>query len=347
MKKITINAQRSIFSADDVKNIVLPHYTLGNKISCKYHSAGTNDEYLVKADKNEYILRIYRSNRRTVDEVESEIQLLKHLQKSGVLVAAPVAKTDGSYITILDCAEGDRPVVMFEKVAGKQAVIDEDKSRICGRLTAQLHQQTAQLKPLKRFDYNFQQLVDEPLALLKTFMTDSPKEYKYMANLAKKQKAKISALLSGESDVYGICHSKLCADEIFFDAQNNPIICNFDDFGNGWFAYDISVFLWRNKNLSVWTKEEKAKTDKIWQAFLAGYNEIKPLSDNEMKSILAFAPLRLIYAIASGIEKMPYSGYGLDHEGFVWYVDKLKKWGRTYKELSKESLPSQFKTNKE
>jgi len=334
MNNFTIKTQRSIFPAKGVKDVLLPKYALDNIISCKYHSAGTNDEYLVKADKKEYVLRIYRANRRSFDQVEAEIDLLIHLKNAGFFVAQPVAKSDGSYISVLDCAEGDRPVVMFEKVAGKQAVIDEGKSKICGRLTAQLHQQTTLIKPLNRFAYNMQTLVNEPLAVLKKFMTDSPKEYKYMANLAKRQKAKINSLLTMDNSVYGICHSKLNAEEIFFDEQNNPIICNFDDFGYGWYAYDILAFLWRNKNLNVWTKEDKAKTDKIWQAFLDGYNEIRPLTKNELDSILAFAPLRLIYAIASAIEKMPYSSYGLDHEGFKWYVDKLKKWVKHYNVFS-------------
>src|SRR5215216_5002241 len=88
----------SILSTAALLALVLPDYQIGAPTECKLLGGGLNDTYLVKTTGEQFILRAYRATWRSVADIQYELDVLSHLDRSGVAVAAPVARRDGSFI---------------------------------------------------------------------------------------------------------------------------------------------------------------------------------------------------------------------------------------------------------
>jgi len=69
--------------------------------------------------------------------------------------------------------------------------------------------------------------------------------------------------------------------------ENEITHFDFDLCGYGWRAYDIAVFRWARGS----------KNDGRWERFLAGYKSVRPLSDQELRSIPYFIVSRQIWVI--------------------------------------------------
>lgn len=71
----------SLPSGEALIKKILPEYPILNPRRCCLHKRGLNDTYLVETDAEPYILRIYRSNWRSKDEIDFELELLTFLHQ--------------------------------------------------------------------------------------------------------------------------------------------------------------------------------------------------------------------------------------------------------------------------
>jgi Ser/Thr protein kinase RdoA (MazF antagonist) len=77
---------------------------------------------------------------------------------------------------------------------------------------------------------------------------------------------RINDLLPRKKPEYGNCHGDHHGYNVNIDKNGTMTVFDFDCYGYGWRAYDISVFLW-NRSFD-WSRTATAKRTRRWNAFL-------------------------------------------------------------------------------
>ena len=78
----------------------------------------------------------------TLEAIEGELNMPRHLHDRGVAVAAPVAQDDGSLVGLIASEQGPRPCVMMTFAPGREMARDDSDSYAHGRAVADLHAAT-------------------------------------------------------------------------------------------------------------------------------------------------------------------------------------------------------------
>jgi Ser/Thr protein kinase RdoA (MazF antagonist) len=80
-------------------------------VQCKLLVRG--DTYGVESEEDRFILRIYRSSRRSLDHIKEEVRLLQALKDAHVSVSYPITDISGDNILKLEAIEGVRHAVFI------------------------------------------------------------------------------------------------------------------------------------------------------------------------------------------------------------------------------------------
>ena len=118
----TFPVTHSVLSAPALLRDVLPDYDIPDPVECKLVGRGLNDTYLVTTSGDRYILRVYRAGWRRDSDVQYEVDVLDHLRRQGIPVAAPIARRDGAWTRVLRAPEGRRQAVLFRYAPGQDEI---------------------------------------------------------------------------------------------------------------------------------------------------------------------------------------------------------------------------------
>jgi Ser/Thr protein kinase RdoA (MazF antagonist) len=276
----------SILSTAALLALVLPDYQIGAPIDCKLLGCGLNDTYLVKTTDAQFILRAYRATWRSVAEIHYELDVLNHLDRSGVAVAVPIARKDGGFISDLHAPEGTRRVALFRYAPGQELTHDQEQSYQYGQAAAAIHTATDGFTSIhQRARIDLSHLIDQPLAAIQPFLEHRPEDWEYLQQIAAIVREHIAGLPVEQLDS-GFCHGDFHGGNAHIDAQKQITFFDFDCSGPGWRAYDIAVFRW-GRGRQVGT----------WEAFLKGYTERRPLNDLDLAAVPWFVAARHIWLL--------------------------------------------------
>lgn len=291
----------STLSTNELCEKVIPAYPIEKIKSCTLWERGFNDTYKIEGESKNYILRIYRSDRRTLDDIEFEVDALLHLKNNNVKVSYPIARKDGNYITPLSTAEGVRFAVITRFAQGEPFTYESQSgdASLYGKHVAIVHSATDGFKSdLKRPKLNEDFLIKAPLASIKNYSGMKHEHKEYINQFA----LKLSELFPQSSDEkldYGFCHGdfhgwnahKTSSDVEFFD---------FDFCGFGLRSYELSVFRWCAKL--------KGKENERWEDFISGYRSIRDISEADLALTTAFMAVREIWLMGQRIDNMAVFG---------------------------------------
>ena len=262
------------------------HYQLGAVTACRFLHRGLNDSYLVEAARGRYVLRVYRADWRTADEIGYEIAVLEHLGRKGVAVALPARGRGGAAIGWLTAPEGRRAAVLFTHAPGRELNGSTEDSRRYGRAVASAHAATDDFKTgHARFALDLDHLLTEPLAVIRPFLRHRPTDLDRIETLVAGLIRRLEALPAHEMD-RGFCHGDFHGDNAHID-DTVVTFFDFDCCGPGWRAYDIAVFRWR------WGDDETG--DARWTAFLEGYRSLRPIGEADLAAVPLFVAARAIW----------------------------------------------------
>ena len=329
MIRPTFPSQASILSSDALVNWLKTKYRLHQPITCVFHHKGINDTYKVTAATSIFYLRVYVHGWRTREEVEAEVGLLRILVGHGLPVSKPVKCLDYSYIQRLSAPEGIRFAVLFTGADGVQPL--NPTTRQCftyGALAAKIHNCTdRQLRTYTRFHIDTEHLIDEPLKSLHTLLDHRRKDFDFLRSIG--EASKVEAMkLPHTIPEYGICHGDLHCLNVFFKDPAKLTVLDFDCFGYGWRAYDVSVFLWSRH----WAGKDADQRKRCWNAFLKGYQSERRLSRKELRSIPIFGVMRQIWLMGTHASISKRWGIGwLNDRYFDRSIKFVKDWVKEYK----------------
>jgi len=226
-----------------------------------------------------------------MQQVELEGRLVSSLGSAGRFAAAAVPRVDGSYATAVTVAGEVFAGLLAEDAPGnsveRPSVL---QAKQLGTALATLHRQGDSKLAKQRLVIDMRHLAHGPLERLRRAV---PSHW----YSAEKLEAKVSELaeLAWPSDELpaGFCHGDVHCGNIHYDGSA-PCLFDFGEVGYGPSCYDLACY-WRKRRLSeaepeVWTAE--------WEAILAGYGDVRPLSPEELRAIPALGVLRALWTMA-------------------------------------------------
>jgi len=267
------------------------------------------------------ILRIYRFGKRDLTAIAAELDLLKGWRAANLAVPVVVAMTNGETILTLAAPEGARYAVMLKYIEG--VTLNDrsfnnfdhfslDKFSRYGAAIAQLHMVSDQMTTTStRPPLDLEFLLETPLRLITKVLSDRPKDLDYLHTAAATLRQEIQ-LLPQEPPLYGLCHGDIDCSNVLINDNGDLTLIDFDYCGMGWRVYDIACFYVDAEYLKL--------PDAVKPAFLAGYSQIRVLSDREYQSIPLFAAVRHIWYLGLYAENINEWGRFRLYDEFVDYV---------------------------
>lgn len=325
--------------ADALARQVLVHYPIGEIRRCRFHSRGLNDTYKIDttSDKS-FFLRVYRADWRMREQIEVELAVLQHLARCDVSVSAPVARTDGELLTLLDCAEGDRWAVLFTAAPGDEIDFESYTWQQAGRYgeaAAAIHRAAENLaENSRRPALDLDLLLNEPLSRIEPAIAHRRTDLAFVVELAQQLRSNVENAAGLER---GFCHGDLHGHNAGYNGEIFTVY-DFDCCGWGYRAYDLAVFPWAFAS----GENPPERIETMGRAFLTGYLRHRPVKSVDLAAIPTFVAIRQIWLTGLHIELADRFGWGwLNDRYFDRQFRVLRNWQRDF--LSRpatEWLPS-------
>ena len=263
--KLSENKLRDFFSK----------YNLGKVLRFSGIKEGIeNTNYLVKTEKNNFILTIYEK-RVSNEDLPFFMGLMKNLVIANFPSPEPIINKNGNYITEISGKKA--AVVSFLNGSAKKNLSPENCYQV-GISVAKLHAITKKLSLVRKNKLS----VNNWKEIFQKVKKDCSKINKNLSLVIERNLEEIEHNWP-KNIPSGIIHADLFADNIFFKNNQLTGIIDFYFSCNDFYAFEIAIclnalcFEGINENLSF--NVTKAKK------FIDGYNSIRPISENEKKSL--------------------------------------------------------------
>jgi Ser/Thr protein kinase RdoA (MazF antagonist) len=311
-------------------------YDLKGPVECKLLAHNLNDTYLVSTAERRYVLRVSQAPRiagrtwRSAFEILYELDLLRHLQRKGSAVAVPVARKSGTLLNLIQAPEGPRVAVLFTYAPGepvRPAKQTPALSTAYGRSIAEMHTASDDFSSAHpRFSLDLAFLLDTPLKVIQPLLIHRLHDWSYLLQLADFLKARI-AQLSMQALDRGACHGDAQGGNAMLSGANRLTFFDFDVCGTGWRAYDLAVFYWGmalGKSRLGWDDQQ---VERLWAAYLEGYQTSRPLGEPDLKAIPLFVAVRHFWFFGLNAANWDYWGWSeVDDAFFDRELAFLRAW---------------------
>jgi len=310
----------STLSTKHLAQFIASHYGFENA-TCKLLRTGMNHLYLVTTGTEQYVFRVYTVDWRTRLDIEEELRLLNHIKANGISVSYPIADAHGNYIQELEAPEGLRYGVLFSFAPGKKDPrFTAELSRLIGVTMARLHNVTEGFL-LQRVSYNEETLLDRSFEMTSDFFGTASPEMKFVKGVTDLLRSEYRNADIAQLPV-GAVHMDIWFDNMHLDG-NEITLFDFDFCGNGWLVHDVAYFIYQLCFTNPVETDYIAKRD----AFLEGYESVRPLSTEE-KRMIPYAALGVIVFFL-GIQCNRFDTWSnifLNEEHLKRFTMTMKKW---------------------
>ncbi len=286
----------SVLSPTALLETVARAYPIERPVACELWRLGMNDTYLLRTRRQRFVLRVYQAGWRSPEDVDYELALLAHLAVRGVPVSAAVPGDDGMLRLPVMAPEGPRMAALFGFALGKPLRWDDAaQSRLAGRVLGHVHAAADDFDgPRGRLQLDAEYLIDRPLADMRSFFETRPRDWLYLQGLAERLRPRLTATARDGLD-WGPCHGDFTAVHLLVHRETVTVL-DFDLCGAGWRAYDLLPARWQAR---------RHRSAALWDAFLHGYREARPLSDRDLASVPLFEALRHLWGLGLFTRELP------------------------------------------
>ncbi|CAD5253854.1 MULTISPECIES: phosphotransferase enzyme family protein [unclassified Imperialibacter] len=255
-------------------------------VHCELLLRGVGDTYVVKAEGQKYILRIYRHDIRSYEQVAAEVELLLQVKAAGVPVSVPIADTKGRYIHAFEAAEGKKYGVLFSFAPGKIIpVLNDEQLKTLGYEMARFHEiSSALMLTYPRWTFDIETTLQRPLKMIDPYFADNKEDYRWLQQAAEKASAAIKEV-NDSSFSKGYCHYDFMPKNFHIDDNGQFTFFDFDFMGYGWLVNDIMTFK-VSLDLDVqYGKLKREAANEAFATFLKAYQSHKPVTEAELSMI--------------------------------------------------------------
>ena len=227
-------------------------------------------------------------------------------------------------ICTLQAPEGPRHLVLFTYAPGRQLKRhDATDTYYHGRALADLHNASDTFTSAHvRDPLDLAYLIDHSLRMIQPLYTGPLADWSYLQNLAERLRTQIQQFAT-QGLAWGVCHGDCHTSNDHIDDNQIITFFDFDCCSAGWRAYDLAIMRWNEGFYQM------DPDDTLWQAFLKGYTEHRPVADTDLASIPTFVAVREIWHMALIAWLQPASG----SQGFDKIMQRtlrlLREWDAT------------------
>ncbi|ANF97848.1 phosphotransferase [Paenibacillus bovis] len=306
----------SLLSRQALLAHIKDYYDFQETIHLKYFLRGMNDTYIVETGSGKYIFRVYRADRRNRSEIAFELDVLNYVNENNVNVSIPIARKDGTFINDFLVTEGVKHGVMFSFAEGHEKPIHTvEDSYLFGKSVAHIHKVTEHFRSEHaRDNLDLEYLIDRPLDIIKLHMGHRLEEYYFIHKRISELKEQLANKIEEGLD-WGICHGDLHGNtNAAFTDDGQLAHYDFDICGYGWRAYDIAEFRLARE---IHSGHDKDEVERLWQAFLNGYRQVRDLSRNDVKAVSIFVVLRQLWLFGLCFSESELIGGADFDDGFI------------------------------
>jgi Ser/Thr protein kinase RdoA (MazF antagonist) len=273
---------------------VVSDYYIPLPAECTLLVSGRHDTFLVSTGGGQFVLKVYRQGSKTRRDLLAEIDALLHLGRKGGSVAMPVMRRDGAYVWDLSTPGGERQALLFSVAKGKPvSVLDARSCGLLGGALADIHN-AADDYDSARVLYDLELLRDEPIRMHEPLLQQCPEDWLYLQGLARRLRERFSGLPVAALD-WGFCHGEFNARNNHLDESTGAVTSfDFEDCGAGFRAYDLAVF-----RFLLGPGDENPSAESLWEAYLGGYGERRPLKAIDREAITLFVLMRPLWILGN------------------------------------------------
>ena len=292
-----------------VASYLADQYGLSPPVDVRELERGANRNFLVKSQGQRYIYRVYTDHDfyvRNPEAYQYELDLLAYLREFKLPVPEPVERLDGKRLSMMvdtsraatdphpESATGPHTSVrcgaLFRFFEGEEHVtwhpkVNEPVVISFGAAVAGIHQRADQFqRSYCRHHFDLQYLLDGPLQTLESILkARRGEDLSFFKDYADHMRRQISGLGKGK-EIYGLIHADLHVGNILYHPDRGYCVLDFDQCAFGWRAYDVATFKY-----NIIETVPDHLTDEIWRCFLEGYNQVRPLTQQELDCLPVFA----------------------------------------------------------
>ncbi|GCE29428.1 hypothetical protein KDA_49120 [Dictyobacter alpinus] len=283
------------------------------------------------------MLGIYPVRSLSREEWEAQAQLMAMLDSNGIAVTAPVSRKDGFYTHAFNTPSGSHYALLMRFVPGSAPgeTLTEGQAHLYGKTVAQMHLcMDRQTGSYQRHHMNLAFLLHDPLALMAPLLEPFPVLYRSLSEMVVHIKLKLEKMnLPTTPPYYGICHGDLHWKNLLVDEQEQVTLIDWDYVSYGWRVYDLAALRRSLEPVISLEDPEKQRRLSLYEAYLRGYDQMRPLSTPEYSALPYFVATRYIWICAERIALSVDSKWGAN--AFTEsYFDELfrtvNRWVDTY-----------------
>lgn len=184
-----------------------------------------------------------------------------------------------------------------------------------GQSVAHIHKVTEHFRSEHaRDNLNLEYLIERPLEIIKLHMEHRLEDYHFISERISELKEQLVIKIEEGLD-WGICHGDLHGNTNAAFTDNGKLThYDFDICGYGWRAYDIAEFRLAREIHSGHNQEE---VEKLWEAFLNGYRNVRDLSENDVEAVAIFVILRQLWLFGLCFSESELIGGADFDDGFI------------------------------
>lgn len=251
--------------------------------------------YSFERGKDQYILRLSHSLRRSQEMIRGEADWINYLAEGGVPVAGAVMSENGKLVEPIDDGQGGHFLATaFNKIDGRpvqEAGWSPELYRTYGKLLGRMHSLTKDYQP------------KDPTAIRPQWEdsanTECVKHLPGSESLVRERYWAVMeqvAALPRDRDSFGLIHYDAHSSNLLVDRDGRLCLFDFDDSLHSWFICDIAIVLFY---MTAGKEPDIGSVEEFLNHFLAGYAQENQLDPKWLKEIPKFLKIREIdlYAV--------------------------------------------------
>lgn len=306
---------------EHVARAALERWGLPSSSATRLVNLSENATYVVDPPHGDrVVLRVGRPDYSTAAEVASELMWVEALRADGAARTPPVVRTpDGATVAEIAVPDlpGTRACAVFGFVPGSEPGDDGDlvvPFRVLGGLAARIHAHGRAWTPpssfiRRRWTYETTIGGAPSWGRWEDAVDVGPAERDLLERVCEQLVERLEAYGTGP-DRHGLVHADLRLGNTLFDGEDVCVI-DFDDAGYSWLLWDLATGL-------TFT-EHHENLPELVAAWLEGYREVAPLSDE----VVAIAPTLIMLRRLHVLAWLGSHGYSelAQREGPVYTAD--------------------------
>jgi len=292
----TLKFSHSLAAPDSIAAWAASRWAIGTTEHVEFVRSYVNDVYRIDTDLGAFALKVFRRSWRNRSDAIWESQLCVHLQEAGIPLAVPIPGFDGQHVQALLYPEGERAAFLTPWLGlfKPKPPWTEKLYRDFGRAATRMHQASMNFVPeTPGRVLNTTYLIRQPVEKLREYFKNRPETFDRLQEMGRLVASQLDTLTPDLA--FGVCQGDLSFDNLSILPNGEFAFYDFDLGGHGCLVFDFAFF-------HGWMRKDDSAVA-FWNAFRAGYGEIREITVAEIEAMPLFEVAYMIWDLEHTIHK--------------------------------------------